>query len=147
MTHVQRAAIVSTTGGLVLLVIGSFMPWARSGTRQRSSYELVRVADRLDLLPGGWQAGAARAWFAVPLVAVLAATAPLWRPPLVRRAGSIAAVLVSVFALVLVVIVHRSPLSTDVGATTSAIGATVTLCGACVMALLTTQLMPAPVRR
>lgn len=143
----QRVPILAVTGGLVVLVVGSFLPWASSGSRSRSSYELVRVADRLDLLPGGWQSGAARAWFATPLVAALAAAAPLARHHLAPRVGAVAAAAVAVFALVLVVMVHRSPLTADVGTTTSAVGAVATLVGAVVLSVTTPRTLTAPARR
>ena len=49
----RRLAAALTAIGLALVVVGSFLPWFRSGRRARSSYELFDLVDRLDLLSDG----------------------------------------------------------------------------------------------
>ena len=43
--------------GLVLVIVGSFLPWVISGTVKRSSYEIIGVIDRLGIAGDGFVAG------------------------------------------------------------------------------------------
>ncbi|MCU1346893.1 MAG: hypothetical protein JWL70_3159 [Acidimicrobiia bacterium] len=58
--------------GVVMVLLASFQPWGASGSRQRSSYALVAVADRLGFISPGLFTALARSWFAVPLGVVAA---------------------------------------------------------------------------
>ena len=90
----------------LLTAASTFGPWARSGARVRTSYELLDVADRAGVLPSSI-AGAAAVWLLVPALAggvVLAAA--------LARARVVAALAVTLGALVGTgaVLVVRSPL-------------------------------------
>jgi len=54
--------------GLVLVIVGSFLPWVISGTVKRSSYEIIGVIDRLGIAGDGFVAGLVSNW---PLLGVL----------------------------------------------------------------------------
>lgn len=57
--------------GLAAVAVGGFLPWVRSGTALRSSFEAAGVVDRLG--PGDLPLldAALTAWIAVPLVCVV----------------------------------------------------------------------------
>jgi hypothetical protein len=56
-----------------------FLPWLRTGERERNAYELVEVARSLDVLDTGLHRTLAGAWFLVPLAAALCWLAALLR--------------------------------------------------------------------
>ena len=60
------------TAGGVLLLVGTLLPWLRTGRRRRSSYELFALVDRLGFSPTGAFGWAVRLWPIVPLLAMLA---------------------------------------------------------------------------
>ena len=70
--------VAATLGGLVALV-GTFLPWLRSGTRDRSSYEIFSLVDRLGISQSSVVGWGVRLWPVVPLLLVLAVTL-LWFP-------------------------------------------------------------------
>lgn len=59
---------------LAVLVIASvavsFAPWLQTGTARRTSYQVVRAADRLQVLDPGIQAVVSVLWAFLPLLAV-----------------------------------------------------------------------------
>jgi hypothetical protein len=63
-----------TIGALVAL-FGTFLPWLRSGTKRRSSYEIFSLVDRLGISPSSVIGWGVRIWPIVPLL--LAATVTL----------------------------------------------------------------------
>ena len=83
--------VVATLGGLVALV-GTFQPWLRSGTRDRSSYEIFSLVDRLGISQSSVVGWGVRLWPVVPLLLVLAVTLQ-WFP---RKWLSGTAVLIAV---------------------------------------------------
>src|SRR5882757_7035468 len=70
--------VTATVGGLVALV-GTFLSWLRSGTRDRSSYEIFSLVDRLGISQSSVVGWGVRLWPVVPLLLVLAVTL-LWFP-------------------------------------------------------------------
>ena len=66
-------AAVAVSCGAVLMIVGCFLPWLRSGRRNRSSFELFGLLDRLGFAPSGFFAWAVRLWPLVPLLAIIAA--------------------------------------------------------------------------
>ncbi len=69
--HWVRAGAIAL--GASVAVIGSFLPWLRSGAIDRSSYEIFELVDRLGFSPDGPVGWAVRLWPLVPLLFVLAA--------------------------------------------------------------------------
>jgi hypothetical protein len=66
----QRAAILATAGSAVAIV-GTFLPWLRSGTRNRSSYTIFDLVERLGFASSGAVSWSLRLWPIVPLLLVL----------------------------------------------------------------------------
>lgn len=110
----------------MLVVLGSVLPWGRSGRVDRSGFDLVRLARRFDVLDGA-AAGVARLWLVAPvaLAVVVVATGA-------RRAGVAVALgtALAVGGLILVVAVHRSPLAPRPGLHVTTAGAAVVLASA-----------------
>ncbi len=73
---VQRILIgrVMVTAGAVVAVVGTFVPWLRSGTRRRSSYEIFSLVDRLGFSQSSLVGWGVRLWPIVPLLLAGAAT-------------------------------------------------------------------------
>lgn len=65
-----RGALTVTVGALVVLV-GTFLPWLRSGSRDRSSYTIFDLVERLGFAPSGVVAWSLRLWPLVPLLLVV----------------------------------------------------------------------------
>ncbi len=72
------APIVITMGSLGILV-GTFWPWVASGRRNRSSYQIFEVVERLGFAPGGAVGWGVRLWPIVPLLVVCASIAAWYR--------------------------------------------------------------------
>lgn len=72
MHRPRLIAAVAVSCGAVLMIVGCFLPWLRSGERQRSSFELFGLVDRLGFAPSGFIAWAVRLWPLVPLMAIIA---------------------------------------------------------------------------
>lgn len=64
--------------GAVVTVAGSFLPWVRSGSRSRHSYDVFRVVGNLGFASDGAAATALRWWPFVPFLAVAAVVAVWW---------------------------------------------------------------------
>lgn len=73
---VQRILIgrVIATTGAVVAVVGTFLPWLRSGARRRSSYEIFSLVDRLGFSESSLVGWGVRLWPIVPLLLAGAAT-------------------------------------------------------------------------
>ena len=66
------------TIGAAAVLVGTFLPWWRSGTRARTSYQLLGLVDRLEFAPDGPAATAVRWWPIVPFLLVGAVIAAWW---------------------------------------------------------------------
>ena len=119
--------------GLALVVIGTFLPWSRSGTTYRNSYASLGVLREL-----GFIGGLVNAWVAmIPVVAIAIAVYALG----LRRSGAIVAAILSIImgtisgvAAVqggdegsLIGIASSGPTTTLVGAALALLGAVVVL--------------------
>jgi hypothetical protein len=99
--------------------IVTFGPWLRSGSSRRSSYEVLRAAEDLDVLHGWVQPAAATLWYFVPLLAALVVLASVTdRPLLAAGLLGVTGLAVAFFALRLT----SGPFSTDWGATAGSAG-------------------------
>jgi hypothetical protein len=103
----DRLAAVAVV--LVLVTTAStFLPWAGSGERWRTGYEVVEVADRAGVLPAGL-AGVAPLWNLVPALAgAIVLAAALGR----RLAHGALTTTMGVLVTIGSVAVRRSPLDT-----------------------------------
>ena len=127
---VQRILIgrlMATVGGLVALV-GTFLPWLRSGNRRRNSYEIFSLIDRLGFSPSSVVGWGLRLWPIVPLLLAAAVTL-LWFP---RGWLTGFAVVVAVICTGSVSAAVRSASSSSLIAVQ--VGPTVTLVGAVILA-------------
>ena len=107
------------------MAAAGFLPWGASGRRERSSYALVAVVDRLDILSGPW-AALTRAWYLAPVVA-----ASVWLAAAAGRSG-LARALAGVLAAggaALAVAVRRSPLVDRAGTYVTILAAAVVALG------------------
>ena len=101
-------------GGLALLTTAStFAPWGTSGTRSRSSYDIVDIADRAGVVPSS-MATLAVGWFLIPALCGLVLIAAAWRRV---RLGACCATSLGALVAVGGVLVARSPLAVEPGAT------------------------------
>ncbi len=66
---------MTTTVGAAIALIGTFLPWLRSGSRDRSSYTIFDLVERLGFAPSGVVAWSLRFWPLVPLLLVATAVA------------------------------------------------------------------------
>ncbi len=129
---VQRVLIgkVVSTGGAVAVLVGTFLPWLRSGTRLRTSYEIFSLVERLGYSRSGMVGWGLRMWPVLPLLLVGAVTLTWF---LRGSAGGIASLIVAVYAGVVSAAVRSaSPegiISVEYGATVSLIGAVVLAAG------------------
>lgn len=114
-----RNRSLDVSAGIVLVLAGAALPWGGSGEVDRSSFELVRFARRLDVLDGV-AATLAIAWLSLPLVAALVLVAG-WSGR--RRWALAAASVVGLAGLGLAWAVHRSPLLDRVGTRVTMVGA------------------------
>ena len=111
------AARAMAIGGVGVCMVGTLLPWLRSGERDRSSYQLAGVVSRL---LDGPTATVARVWLVFPLVASATIGALLLRSgrgPLL--AGAAVAAVGALFAL----LVSRAPLPGLVGLWVTVAGA------------------------
>lgn len=132
---VQRNLIgrLVATVGAVVAVTGTFLPWLRSGTRRRTSYEIFSLVDRLGFSQSSFVGWGVRLWPIVPLL-IAAAVTLLWFPRrwvtggivvvAVLYAGGVAAAVGSASSTSLVAI-QAGPSVTLVGAIALAVGALV----------------------
>jgi hypothetical protein len=128
---VQRILIgraVATAGGLLAL-IGTFLPWLRSGARLRNSYEIFALVDRLGISESSLVGWGVRLWPVVPLLLVLA-VALLWFAP--RVPATVVVVLTVLYAGGVSVVVNRAASNSLLSVTAAPI---VTICGLAVLLL------------
>lgn len=131
------AARTVAVAGLATVVLASFAPWLRSGERTRSSYDLVQVVDRIDVLDGGSLRWLPTAWVCVPLLAAIAIACFVGGAP--RWAAGLSAV-VGGFALVVGWAVLEAPFCPEWGSRAAVGGgALVVISGAAVIATATSQ--------
>jgi hypothetical protein len=70
--------IVFTVAGAIVLV-GTLLPWLRTGSTSRSSYQLMGLLSRLDIAPDGVVSDLVRWWPVVPLLVTAAVVLAWWR--------------------------------------------------------------------
>ena len=131
------------TFGAAVTLVGSFLPWLRSGSRNRTSYELFAIVARLGFSPDGVIGWAIRLWPLVPLLLVLSSIGP-WlhvRQRTLRRVGAGIAVFAGTYAAATALAVILAP---SAGLVSIRIGPWVTLVGA--LALVVTAVLTVPRR-
>jgi hypothetical protein len=128
------------TLGAVATIVGSVLPWVRSGGVERNSYDLFRLVGRLGFAPDGPAATALRWWPVMPLLAVSAVVAVWWAWP---RSGGLLGILAAGYAGSVAVAVLLAPSGglVDIGAgpAVSAAGALALLVGSCAVLVLSAR--------
>ena len=135
MTGTYAAAVhriligrVMAGAGALAMIIGTFLPWVRSGTVRRSSYEIFPLVERLGFSPSSVVGWGLRLWPVVPFLVTLAVTLA-WFP---RRWVTDAAALVAVLYVGAVAAAVESAPSTSM--VSIGFGPDVTLVGAVLLA-------------
>jgi hypothetical protein len=106
------AARIALVVAVVVLVIGAFLPWVRTGGASRNSFSVVRTARTLELLGESGTTSALGSWFLVPaLAAVVVLALVLGRTRLAAIVAIAVAVLTAGFAIVVLV----APVDTGAG--------------------------------
>lgn len=121
-----------TTVGAAVTLLGTFLPWLRSGSVDRSSYEIFDLVERLGFSPNGLVAWTLRLWPLVPLLLVFSAIA-LWLRPTDARLRRMLAALPIAAALVVGGIALAVSLAPDVALFRIGIGPWVSVAGAMLM--------------
>jgi hypothetical protein len=121
------APFVAMAMGGAITVLGSFLPWVRTGSRTRNSYDVFRVVGRLGFAPDGPADTAMRWWPVVPLLAVAAVVAVWWGW---ARSGGALGIVAAVYGGVVGLAVATAP---DAGLVDIGAGTIVTVVGAGVL--------------
>ena len=131
---IDRAHVppVVTTTGAVIALLGTFLPWLRSGTVDRSSYEIFDLVERLGFSPNGVIAWTLKLWPLVPLVLVCGAIA-LWLRPARRWVRRVLVLVPLAGALLIGGIALAISLAPDVALFRIGAGPWVSVVGAIVM--------------
>jgi hypothetical protein len=126
-TRLRAVSCAVLLAGLSIVVAASFMSWIRTGTRRRSSFELVAVVRRLGVIDNPVVAGAARGWVLIPLLAATALLlTALGRP----RLAAVLALCVAGSAIALAQAVNSAPVRAEGGVGAGLVGAMMTIAGA-----------------
>jgi hypothetical protein len=121
---------IGITLGAALTLLGTFMPWVRSGQTSRSSYGLLGLVDRLEFAPDGPAAMAVKWWPLVPLLLTVSVVA-VWWP---RHSVAIpAAVVAGVYVCGMALALAKAPVPLLAGRMASIAGALVLLGAAAVL--------------
>ena len=115
-----------TAVGAGVVLVGSFLPWYRSGRRARSSYDLFAVVERIGALPGPVATVAVSIWVAVPLVVALVMAALLLRRMVL---AALVAMGLGLYALTLALIVGSASSSWEAGVIAASIGGVTSFVG------------------
>lgn len=124
------ATVVGMAVGGAIVVVGSLLPWVRTGQRRRHSYDLFAVVDRLGLDPGGAAEQALRWWPLVPLLTAAAVVTAWWGW---RRVGGVLGAVAGAYAggigLVMARVDARRIIDVQIGPAITAFGGAVLLLG------------------
>jgi hypothetical protein len=139
--------VLAMAAGAILVVLGSLLPWLRTGARQRNSYDAFAVADRLGFGPGGAAAQGLRWWPLVPLLTACAVVAAWWGW---RRPGGLVGIAAGLYATAVGVAVatadQQSAVDIRPGATVTAVGGVVLALASVATALVTADPPTGPAR-
>jgi hypothetical protein len=124
-----RGLMAVTLTGAAAVLVGTFLPWLRSGEVWRNSYAVWRSADHLGVVSGLVLEVVYLTWFLLPVGAgLLVLSHALGR----HRVGDVIAVPLAALPAVGAALVLRAPLPSGVGVPVTIVGALLLL-GAVVM--------------
>lgn len=125
--RVERAWLILLLLAALTLVVGTFLPWLRSGAVWRNSYEVWQSADRLGVVEGQAAETLHLIWFLLPLGASgLLVTVALDRP---RLSAGLAMVMAGL-AMLGAAVALASPLPTGAGPPLTLVGSLVLMAAA-----------------
>ena len=107
--------------------LAGFLPWVRSGRRERTSFELIDAARTLDVLDSGLARGLAVAWYLVPLAAALCWLAVLLH---FRRTAAVVAIAVGLLGVGLAFSIERAPVASLAGVRATLVAGVAVIAGA-----------------
>lgn len=81
--------------GALVSVAGSLMAWVETGSRNRHSYDVFELAERLGFAPDGIEAEALRWWPMMPVLVIGSVVLAWWG---LRRTGALVGVLGGLYA-------------------------------------------------
>jgi hypothetical protein len=133
LTSFRRIPPWIASSGLVVLVVGTFLPWFHSGSVERHSYQAADSVGRLALFDNSFVRAALHIWLAVPLTSTVCLG--LFALGLARTGATCSAVLaISVGTVALLATVRGAESGligiTPAGPATTLAGASVALAGA-----------------
>jgi len=138
----HRIGVGSFTVVGVGCVLGTFLPWLRSGTRWRSSYDLFSLLDRLDIAPRGAVGMLVRWWPIVPLLVAVSVVLLWWRRVLLGLvAALVAAAYVGGVSVAMTVAAADEPIDVGIGPVVCTVGSVLLVANAVVLQI-TTRLRP-----
>ena len=124
------------------MLVGTFLPWLRSGARDRASYTIFDLVERLGFAPGGVIAWSLRLWPLVPLLLVVVVTTA-WSVATGHLRWWVPAVLAMVAAVWVGGTSVAVLMAPDIALFRVGVGPTVTLVGTVVLAAGSVVLRPA----
>jgi hypothetical protein len=130
----SRVAAGITAAGAGVVLVGSFLPWYRSGRRARSSYDLFAVVERIGALPGPVATVAVSIWVAVPVVVAVVIAALLLRRKVL---AALVALVLGSYALTLALIVGSASSSWEAGVIVAAVGGITSVVGGTALLIAT----------
>lgn len=115
--------VVATSAALVMLV-GTFLPWVTSGRRQRSSYQIFSLIERLGYSSSSVVGWALRLWPLLPLLTVIAITI-LWfhHRTLAIAVGLLAAAYAAIVAIAVLTASPSALVDVEYGPVVTLVGA------------------------
>lgn len=122
-------AVVAMAVGAVVVIVGTLLPWVRTGDAHRHSYDVFALIDRLGISPNELVGRGLRLWPLVPLLVVAAAVLAWWGWTI---AGAVIGVVGAVYAGgVALAVIGADAVTVDirVGATVTVVGSAVLLLG------------------
>jgi hypothetical protein len=131
--RVQRfliGRVLATCGALVAL-IGTFLPWLRSGTRHRNSYDIFSLVDRIGFSRSSAVGWGLRLWPLAPLLLAAAVTMQWFPRRWITAASALAgAVVVGGVALAVQSAPTTSFIAVEYGTVVALVGAIILAIGA-----------------
>ena len=115
--------------GAAVVVIGTLLPWVRTGGRRRNSYDVLELVERLGFAPDGAAATALRWWPVVTVLVVFAVVATWWGWP--RLGGATGLVAAGYAGTMAAVVAFRGSalVRVEVGTAVTIVGAVVLAAG------------------
>lgn len=107
------ATVIAMAVGAAIAIVGSLVPWVRTGGRTRNSYDVFELVERFGFAPDGVVGSLIRWWPLVPLLTIGAMVLAWWGW---RRPGGLLGVVAGVYAAAVGGAVTTAPSAIDIEA-------------------------------